>query len=221
MRQLMRLREIGGLPSLSKDFPHDTQVRYNLVKLTSSGFVSESYYIITMNTLDNYLFISVLDLKEWLAIHDVELGNDGARVKDAPVLQDVVTVHLPKDPPVLEAAVEGLVSRPYARLHAKILGGVAIVVGALDLVGVPHVAVVGFDPLAWLEKVGEFVHEDLDVRPGAGGVGSADRRPRLNSPREYRCRARSGARSCPHICGNRRRSPSLPVLAGGSRSLSR
>jgi hypothetical protein len=76
-----------------------------------------------------------------------------------------------KDPPVLEAAVEGLVARPRRRLHPEIPRRVAVVVGALDLVGVPHVAVVGLDAFTWQKVAREAVQKDLDVRPGAGGVG--------------------------------------------------
>ncbi len=85
-----------------------------------------------------------------------------------------MAVGLPEDSPKFEASVEGLVSRPHASLHCKIFFGVTVVIWALDLVGVPDVPVVGFDPLSWLEKVRELVHEDLEVRPGAGGVGSAN-----------------------------------------------
>jgi hypothetical protein len=39
---------------------------------------------------------------------------------------------------------------------------------------VADVVVVDLDALAWLEKVGEDVVEDLDVRPLAGRVGPRD-----------------------------------------------
>ncbi len=84
---------------------------------------------------------------------------------------DVVAVGPLKDPPVLQAVVESLVTRPRRRLHPKISLGIAVVVGALDLVGVPHVAVVGLDAFARQEMAGKGVQEDLDVRPGVGGVG--------------------------------------------------
>ena len=82
-----------------------------------------------------------------------------------------MAVGLPENAPKFEASVEGLVARSYASLHREILGGVAVVVRTFYLVRVADVPVVGFDPLSWLEKVSELVHEDLDVRPGAGGVG--------------------------------------------------
>ncbi len=74
---------------------------------------------------------------------------------------DVVTVGLLEDPPVLEAAVEGLMARPHCRLHPKIRCWVAVVVGALDLVGVPHVAVVGLNTFAWQDGVHKGVHKTL------------------------------------------------------------
>jgi len=74
-------------------------------------------------------------------------------------------------PPVLEAAVEGLVVQPCRRLHLEILGTIAAIVGALDLVRVPHVAIVGLNALARQEVAREGVPEDLEVRPGTGGVG--------------------------------------------------
>ena len=60
--------------------------------------------------------------------------------------------------------------RPCRRLHREILSAITVVEGALDLVRVPHVAVVGFHALARQEVAGEGVQEDLDVRPGAGGI---------------------------------------------------
>jgi len=56
-------------------------------------------------------------------------------------------------------------------LHPEILGGVAIVIWTLDLVRVPHVAVVGLYVFARQEVACKGVQEDLDVRSGAGGVG--------------------------------------------------
>ena len=47
-------------------------------------------------------------------------------------------------------------ARPCRRL-LKILGGVAIVVGALDLVGIPHVAIVGLEAFARQEVAREGV----------------------------------------------------------------
>ena len=120
------------------------------------------------------LIISIFDLEQWLAVFNGELGDDGARVENTPVPHDVMAVGLPENSPKFEASVEGLVARPYASLHREILGGVAVVVRTFYLVRVADVPVVGFDPLSWLEKVSALVHEDLDVRPGAGGVGSAD-----------------------------------------------
>ncbi len=84
---------------------------------------------------------------------------------------DIVVVGPLEDPPVLEAAIEGLVARPRRRLHPQIPRRVAVVVGALDLVRVPHVAVVGLDAFAWKKVARKAVQKDLDVRPGAGGVG--------------------------------------------------
>jgi hypothetical protein len=120
------------------------------------------------------LLISVLDLEQWFVIYNGELADHGARPKNAPVQPNVVAEYLPEDAPKFEATVKGLVTRPHASLHLQLLHRVAIVVGALYFFGVPHIAVVGFHPLAWLEKVGEFVEKNLNVRPGAGGVGSAD-----------------------------------------------
>jgi hypothetical protein len=45
------------------------------------------------------------------------------------------------------------------------------VVRALDLVGVPHVAVVSHDASAQQEVAHEGIQNFLDVRPGTGGVG--------------------------------------------------
>jgi hypothetical protein len=83
---------------------------------------------------------------------------------------DVVMVGLLKDPPVLEVAIEGLVTRPCCQLHPMIHCRVAVVVGAIDLVGVPHIAVVGLNTFAWWEGVREGVHKKIDIRSGAGGI---------------------------------------------------
>ncbi len=85
-----------------------------------------------------------------------------------------MTVGLLEDPPVLEAAIEGLVARPRCRQHPKIRCRVAVLVGALDLVGVPHIAVVGLNVFAWREGVHKGVHKNLDIRPRAGGVWPLD-----------------------------------------------
>ncbi len=123
------------------------------------------------------------------------------------MLHDVVAVGLPKDAPKFEASVEGLMSRPHASLHREILGGVAGVVRTFYLVRVTNVPVVDFDPLSWLEK-SELVHEDLDVRPGAGGVGSPDpdQIPRENIDAELIsqggfARIFVGAEGVPLLCG--------------------
>jgi hypothetical protein len=67
---------------------------------------------------------------------------------------DVMAVHLLKDAPVLQVPVECLVTSLCRTLYPKVLCRVVVVVGALDLVSAPHVAVVGVDTLAWLETVG-------------------------------------------------------------------
>ena len=59
-------------------------------------------------------------------------------------------------------------------LHCQVRDGVDVVLGALDLVGVPAVAVVGLDALAGLEEVREDGVKYLDVGPLTGGVGSLD-----------------------------------------------
>ncbi len=105
----------------------------------------------------SYLLIPILHLEEGLSVCHTELGDDSARNENTPMLRYVVALGPLKDPPVLERAIEGLVTRPRHRLHLEILGGVAIVVGALDLVGVPHVAIVGLDAFARQEVAREGV----------------------------------------------------------------
>jgi hypothetical protein len=57
--------------------------------------------------------------------------------------------------------VKGIVPRPYASLHREVFLWVAIVVWALNFIRVPDVPIVGFDPLAGLEAVGELVQKKL------------------------------------------------------------
>ncbi len=114
--------------------------------------------------------VPVLHLEERLSVGDTELGDHRTRSEHRPVQPGVVAVGPLKDPPYLEAAVKGLVARPRRRLHPEISLGITVVVGALGLVGVPHVAVVSLNAFARQEMAGEGVEEDLDVRPGTGGV---------------------------------------------------
>ncbi len=77
------------------------------------------------------------------------------------MLCDVVAVDLPEDAPKFLVRIKGLVPRPYASLHCEVFLRVAIVVWALNFIHVPDVPIVGFDPLAGLETVGELVQKDL------------------------------------------------------------
>ena len=90
------------------------------------------------------------------------------------MFKNVVAVHLPEDAPKFKARIEGLVTRPNTSLHRFILRRVAVVVGAFNFVGMPHVPVVRLHPLAGLEAVGEFIQKNLDVVPLTRGVRSAD-----------------------------------------------
>ncbi len=114
--------------------------------------------------------VPVLHLEERLSVGNTELGDHRTRSEHHPVQPDVVAVGPLKDPPVLEAAGKGLVARPCRRLHPEISPGITVVVGALDLVRVPHVAVVGLNAFARQEAAGKGVEEDLDVRPGTSRV---------------------------------------------------
>ena len=99
------------------------------------------------------LLISILNLKQGLSVSDGELGDHCTRVKNRPVQRDVMAVHLLQDAPVFKAPVKHLVARPHHTLHPKVLHQVAIIVGALNLIGVPHIAIVGLDVFAWLQTV--------------------------------------------------------------------
>jgi len=52
---------------------------------------------------------------------------------------------VPKEGPKFEVNVEGLVMRPHASLHHRILGRVAVYVGAFYFVGMIDVPVVSFE----------------------------------------------------------------------------
>jgi hypothetical protein len=67
---------------------------------------------------------------------------------------NVVAVHILQDAPVFKMPIEHLMTRPCCTLHLKVLHWVAVVVGALDLFGMPHIAVVGLNALVRLETVG-------------------------------------------------------------------
>ncbi len=67
-----------------------------------------------------------------------------------------------------------LVARLDGGLHPLVLGGVARVVQALDLVGGANVAIVGLDALTRLEEVMKGLVEDLDVVELSGWIGMLD-----------------------------------------------
>ncbi len=67
--------------------------------------------------------------------------------------RDVVAVGLLLDAPIIKGTLECLVRRPRCALYAEVLCWVTVLLGALNLVGVPHVAVAGLDVLAQLKTV--------------------------------------------------------------------
>jgi hypothetical protein len=109
------------------------------------------YYEVT-----NYqpLLIPILNLEQGLAIRDGELGTHRTGVKNRPVHHDVMVVHLLQDAPIFKAPVKCLMARPRCTLHPKVLHWVSVIVGVLNLIGVPHIAIVGLNALARLQAVG-------------------------------------------------------------------
>jgi hypothetical protein len=99
------------------------------------------------------LLIPILNFKQGLFVCDGELGDYRTCVKICPMQRDAVAVHLLQDAPVFKVPVKRLVARPCRTLHPKVFHQVAVVVGALDLIGVPHVAVVCLDVFTWLQTV--------------------------------------------------------------------
>ncbi len=78
---------------------------------------------------------------------------------------NVVAVGPLEDSSVLEVAIEGLVPKPCRRLHPKISLRITVVVGALDLVGVLHIAIVSLDAFARQEMtwVGTFQPDKVSL----------------------------------------------------------
>ena len=60
--------------------------------------------------------------------------------------------------------------RPHPCLHRQLLGRANVIEGALYLVGVPTVAVIGLNAFISLKEVGKDGIKNLDVRPLAGRV---------------------------------------------------
>ncbi len=112
--------------------------------------------------------------EERLTMLDGELSDHHARPKNIPVAPDVMAEDLGEYSPVHQAPVKRLVTHPDAALHLEVLDGVDVVLGALDLVCVPAVAVVSLDVFVWLEEVRQTGGEDLDVGPCPGGVRALD-----------------------------------------------
>ncbi len=123
--------------------------------------------IIIMNNkvLIHVSLISLLHREERLTMLDGELSDHRARPKNIPVVPDVVAEDLGEYSPVLQAPVKRLVMRPDVALHLEVLNRVDVIFGALDLVHVPVVAIVGLNTFVWLEEVRQTGGEDLDVRP--------------------------------------------------------
>ena len=103
-----------------------------------------------------------------------ELRDHLTLPKNIPVAPDVVAEDLGEYPPVPQQPIKHLVMRPDATLHLDVLDWVDVVLGALDLVRVSAVAVVGLNAFARLEEVREAGGEDLDVRTRTGGVRALD-----------------------------------------------
>ncbi len=82
---------------------------------------------------------------------------------------NIVPKNLGENSPVFETTIDHLVPCPHPCLHCQ-LGRGAVIEWALDLVGVPTVAVIGLNSLVPLEKVGKDGIKILDVRPLASGV---------------------------------------------------
>jgi hypothetical protein len=118
--------------------------------------------------------ISVLHREERLTMLDGELSDHRARPKNIPVAPDVMAEDLGEYSPVLQAPVKHLVMHSDAALHLEVLNGVDIILGALDLVRVPMVAVISLDAFVWLKEVRQTGGEDLDVGPHPGGVRALD-----------------------------------------------
>ena len=113
---------------------------------------------------------------------DGELHDHRTCPKNIPMAQDVVAVDLGEYPPVLQPPIERLVTRPDATLHLEVLDGVDVVLGALDFVRMPTVAVVGLDAFVRLKEVCQTGGEDLDVGPRPGGVRALDPGPAWGRP---------------------------------------
>jgi hypothetical protein len=64
--------------------------------------------------------------------------------------------------------------RPDLTLHRKVLCQVCIVLRALDLVGVPAVAIVGLGSFVGLEKMAKDLVKTLDVGVRTGRVRTLD-----------------------------------------------
>jgi hypothetical protein len=98
------------------------------------------------------LLISILNLKQGLSVCNGELGDHCTCVKKRPVHRDVVAVLL-QDALIFKVPVRHFMARPCHTLHPKVLRQVVVIVGALNLIGMLHVAVVGLDVFAWLQTV--------------------------------------------------------------------
>ncbi len=97
--------------------------------------------------------IPILNLEQGLAVRDGELGDYRTGVKNRSLHRDIVAVHLLQDAPIFKMPVKRLVARPCRTLQSKVLHWVAVLVWELNLISVPHVAIVSLNAVARLQTV--------------------------------------------------------------------
>ena len=99
------------------------------------------------------ILILVLHLEQQLTVRYGELRHHRAHPEHTAVHCDVTPEDLGVNPPWLQSHVKRLVTRPHPPLHHPNFGRIHVIPGALYVVGVVAVALVGLDLLVRLKKV--------------------------------------------------------------------
>jgi hypothetical protein len=118
----------------------------------------------------NSALVLVVYTKEQLTLLGGKLGEHRTHPKGLPVVTDIVPKNMGENFPIFKAPIDFLVACPDLHLHHQLLGRGDVIIGALDLVSMPAIAIVGLNVIIPLNEVGEDSIKNLEVWPRANWV---------------------------------------------------
>jgi hypothetical protein len=98
------------------------------------------------------------------------LGEHCTCPKDFSMLMNIFPENLLENSPIFELTIDSLMPCPHPCLNCQLLGVDDVILWAINLVGVPAVAVVGLNSLVSLKEVGKEGIENIDAQLLASGV---------------------------------------------------